>query len=269
MTAMKPGVLYGIGVGPGDPDLLTLAAVKALGAVRAVFAPASSKNDFSLALDIVRPYLRPEAEVIRLDFPMTRDDAVRQAARRANAQAVHARLARGEDAAFITLGDPLIYSTFGHLLRGLSRFENHVQVRIIPGITSFQAASARLRQVLVEGDQCLVLATGNTEPSKLEALLSAADAGVVLKPAKHLERLKALLTAMDLSAHAQLVVRCGLDGERVIADLGRAEEQMSYFSLVLVARERQNEGSENTKEAEKDAAAGAAAGNAHGGEGGI
>lgn len=242
MTETQRGVLYGIGVGPGDPDLLTLAAVKALGSVQVVFAPASTKNDFSLALDIIRPHLQTNVQVRRLDFPMTRDDAVRQAARLANARAVHAHLARGDNAAFITLGDPLIYSTFGHLLRGLRTLDAHVQARIIPGITSFQAASARLGKVLVEGDQCLVVATGNTEQSKLEALLSRADAGVILKPAKQLENLKTILAALDLSACAQLVVRCGLDGERVIPDLRQAAGPVSYFSLVVVAKEQEERG---------------------------
>jgi precorrin-2/cobalt-factor-2 C20-methyltransferase len=236
MTVTKHGVLYGIGVGPSDPDLLTLAAVKALSSVDVVFAPASTKNDFSLALDIIRPHLRSDVGVQRLDFPMTRDETVRQTARLRNARAVLEHVLSGSDAAFITLGDPLIYSTFGHLLRVLRALEPSVEVRIIPGITSFQAASARLGDVLVAGDECLVVATGNTQPTKLEKLLAIADAAVVLKPAKHLPKLKKSLQKLGRVQEAKLVVRCGLSGEQVVEDLHQVSGPVSYFSLLHVTR---------------------------------
>lgn len=236
MTLRKNGVLYGIGVGPGDPDLLTLAAVKALASVDVVFAPASAKNDFSLALDIARPHLRGDVRVQRLDYPMTRDDAVRQAARMQNARVVLQCLASGSNAAFITLGDPLIYSTFGHLLRGMRTLEALAEVRVIPGITSFQAASARLGDVLVEGDECLVVATGHTPPAKLETLLATADAAVVLKPAKRLPELKGSLQKLDRVKETKLIVRCGLPDEQVLSDLNQVSGPVSYFSLLHVQR---------------------------------
>ncbi|HDQ41837.1 MAG TPA: precorrin-2 C(20)-methyltransferase [Desulfonatronum sp.] len=237
---MNPGILYGIGVGPGDPDLLTLAAAKALASVDAVFAPASTKNDFSLALDIIRPHLRDRVDLRRLDFPMTRDDAVRRLARLENARLIMDYLATGSNAAFITLGDPLVYSTFGHLLRGLRALNPTVDVRIIPGITSFQAASARLGEVLVEGDECLVVATGNTDPAKLKALLEIADAAIVLKPAKRLGGLKSMLEKLGRARDTRLVVRCGLPGEK-IASLDQMAESISYFSLLHVGRRKELE----------------------------
>lgn len=233
---MTPGILHGIGVGPGDPDLITLAAVKALASVDVVFAPASTKNDFSLALDIIRPHLQADVELRRLDFPMTRVREVRASARFQNAHAVFQCLATGQNAAFITLGDPLIYSTFGHLLRSLREIDPHVEVRIIPGITSFQAASARLGDILVEGDECLAVATGNTDTAKLERLLETADAAVVLKPAKRLPLLKQSLEKLGLAQRAKLIVRCGLPGEQVISDLEHISEPISYFSLLHIGR---------------------------------
>ena len=104
---MRPAVLYAVGVGPGDPDLITLKAVKALNSSAVVFAAASTKNDYSLALSIAAPHMRPDTPVEHLGFPMTKDAAVLEAAWQANAQAVLQALDQGRDAAFITLGDPM------------------------------------------------------------------------------------------------------------------------------------------------------------------
>ena len=216
--------------------MITLAAVRALAGVEVVFAPASAKNDFSLALDIIRPHLRADVEIRRLDFPMTRDDVVRTAARRRNAEAVLECLRGGLHAAFITLGDPLIYSTFGHLLHELRACDNQVEVRIIPGITSYQAAAARLEQTLVEGDESLVVATGNSDMDRLAKLLAVADTVVVLKPAKRFAALKAALEKLGLADQARLIERCGLPGENVYANLDQVPEKLSYFSLLHVAR---------------------------------
>ncbi|WP_045220691.1 precorrin-2 C(20)-methyltransferase [Desulfonatronum thioautotrophicum] len=237
MGVATQGILFGIGVGPGDPDLLTLAAVKALGNVRMVFTPASAKNDFSVALDIIRPHLAPDAGIQRLEFPMTRDDQIRQEARRKNAAQVLEYLNTGQSAAFITLGDPLIYSTFGHVLRSIRTWDAGVDIRIIPGVTSFQAAAARLERTLVEGEETLVVATGHTPEARLERLLGEADATVILKPAKRLAELKTLLRSNGLEERTTLITRCGLSEEAVYSDLEAIPEPLSYFSLALVNRE--------------------------------
>jgi precorrin-2/cobalt-factor-2 C20-methyltransferase len=129
------GTLYGIGVGPGDPDLITLKAVKTLAGVDVVFAAASTKNESSLALSIAGPHLRQGAETLRLDFPMTRDQAVLDAAWQDNARKVSGVLAQGKSAAFLTLGDPLTYSTFGYLLRTLNGLLAEIPIKVIPGVT--------------------------------------------------------------------------------------------------------------------------------------
>lgn len=131
------GILYAVGVGPGAPDLLTLRAARILGSVDVILAAASPRNDYSAALDTARPHLRPDARVLRLEFPMTRDRQVLARAWRAAAETTLAVLAGGESAAFLTIGDPLIYSTFGYLLRTVRGLEPATAVEIVPGITSF------------------------------------------------------------------------------------------------------------------------------------
>ena len=128
----KTGTLYGIGVGPGDPELITLKALKVLQAVPHIFASCSTKNTYSLALSIVRCHLNG-AGIEHLPFPMTKDPQVLASAWEQNARRVLEVLATGSDAAFVTLGDPLTYSTFGYLLKTLKRLAPRGGHRHDPG----------------------------------------------------------------------------------------------------------------------------------------
>ncbi len=230
------GTLYGVGVGPGDPELITLKAVKTLHAVDVVFAAASTKNESSLALSIAEPHLRPGAEVLRLDFPMTRDQALLDAAWRANADRVAEQLAAGKSAAFLTLGDPLTYSTFGYLLRTLNGLLAEIPVTVIPGVTSYQAAAAFTGRVLAEGAENLAVVSGVASEDELVRILSAADSAVILKAYKNMPAIRRALLRLDLADSAVFVTRLGLDDEAVIASLDEVPEQPSYFSLLLVRR---------------------------------
>ena len=107
------GTLYAVGVGPGAPDLLTLRAVEALRRVDVILAAASPRNDYSRALETARPHLRPDVRLQRLEFPMTHDKATLRAAWEKAAGITRDVLRGGENAAFLTIGDPLVYSTFG------------------------------------------------------------------------------------------------------------------------------------------------------------
>jgi precorrin-2/cobalt-factor-2 C20-methyltransferase len=226
--------LYGIGVGPGDPELLTLKAVKVLQQADVILAAASPKNDESLALSIAAPHLREGAEILRLDFPMTRDQEVLSAAWRKNAQTVATVLAQGKSAAFLTLGDPLTYSTFGYLLKTLNGLLAEIPVEIIPGITSYQAAAAKTGRVLVESGENLAVVSGVAGEDELRRALSGARSAVILKAYKNLPVIRKVLTELGLTDHSVFVTRLGLDDEEVITDLNHVPEKPSYFSLILV-----------------------------------
>ncbi len=175
------GTLYGVGVGPGAPDLLTMRAANVLRTVDVILAAASPRNDYSAALDTARPHLRPDARLLRLEFPMTRDAGVLREAWLKAVQATREVLEGGENAAFLTIGDPLIYSTFGYLLRTLREIAPHLPVEIVPGITSFQAAAARTGTVLCEGGGSLRILPGTNGQDNLAAELGGADTAVILK----------------------------------------------------------------------------------------
>ena len=232
------GILYGIGVGPGSPDLLTLRAVTILRGVDVILAAASPRNDSSLALSIAAPHLPPETEILRLDFPMTRDAGALQEAWEANAATVANILLAGKSAAFLTLGDPLIYSTFGYLMRTMEKRHPGLPVEVVPGITSFQEAAAKSRTILCEGEENLLLVAGINEPERLDQALAAADSAVILKTYKNSAAIYAALAKAGKNGETLFASRLGLQGESIIHGIENAPENPPYLSLLLAPPRR-------------------------------
>jgi len=175
----KTGTLYGIGVGPGDPDLITIKAVKILNQVDIVFAAASTKNDHSLAVNIASEHIPGSATVKRLKFPMTRDKNETRKAWKVHSQTIIAELEKGRNAAFLTLGDSMTYSTYGYILRYVQTMAPHHEVQTVPGITSYQAAAARLNTPLVEGEESLMVVSGAKGGHRLRELCGKPENVVV------------------------------------------------------------------------------------------
>ena len=232
------GTLYGVGIGPGDPDLLTLRAVAVLRSVKVIFAAASPKNDDSLALSIASPHLTADVEIIRLDFPMTRNQTLLEAAWKANTRIVGEVLRSGRDAAFLTLGDPLIYSTFGYLMRTLADLDPGLDVRVVPGITSFQAAAAKTRTVLCESAENLLLVSGINDAEKLAEALGSADSAVILKAYRNIDAIRTALAATGRGDETVFASRLGLEGEKMLSGLENLPEKPHYLSLILAPPKR-------------------------------
>ena len=230
------GTLYGIGVGPGDPELITLKAVRILSEVDVVFAAASTKNDYSTALSIAGPHLRDGVETVHLGFPMTKDEAELTAAWEHNAAIVMQALRAGRNAAFLTLGDPLTYSTFGYLLRTMKRVAPELPTVVVPGITSFHAAAAKIGFTLAESAESLLVTSGVNDPVQLERQLDVADNAVIMKAYKNFEDIRAILERLRLSDKTVLVSRLGMEGENVLMDIKDAPTRPHYFSLALVKK---------------------------------
>ena len=227
------GILYGVGVGPGAPDLLTLRAVRVLGEVDVILAAASPRNDFSAALDTARPHLRPDVRVERLEFPMTRDKAVLREAWRVAAQTTRGVLESGQSAAFLTIGDPLVYSTFGYLMRTLGECAPHLRVEVVPGITSFQAAAARTRTVLCENGETLRIIPGINSRQSLEESLQESDTAVILKAYRNLPAIAEALDATHRLDSCLLASHVEQPAESVRQGLGGLEGTPPYMSLIL------------------------------------
>lgn len=235
-VAVTRGILYGVGVGPGDPDLITVKAVEVLRNVGKVFAACSTKNDYSLSQNIVTKHLG-ETDIEKMPFPMTRDARALNEAWEVNARRALQVLDAGLDAAFITLGDPLTFSTFSYLLRTIQRMDPLVKVKTVPGITSYQAGAAAANTPLTEGEESLHLISGAQGGAKLRQIVESAENIVMLKAYKNFEDIYATLEELDLLDRALLVSRCGLEDETVVKDLrSYKDKKMPYLSLVVIKK---------------------------------
>jgi precorrin-2/cobalt-factor-2 C20-methyltransferase len=231
-----PGILYGIGVGPGDPELITLKALHVLERVPCVFAAASTKNDYSLALNIVKPYIS-QATVEPLYFPMTSDRLMLSEAWESNARKVLAVLERGQDVAFLTIGDPLTYSTYGYLLKTVKTINPEIKAITIPGITSYNAAAALANIPLTEGEESFYLVSGAQGGDRLREAIATSDNVVMLKTYRQFDKIYETLEELKLLDCATCISMCGLSGETVAHDLRSLKNQkMPYLSLIIIKK---------------------------------
>jgi precorrin-2/cobalt-factor-2 C20-methyltransferase len=237
----KLGKLYGIGVGPGDPDLLTLKAVKVLQKVSVVFTAASSKNDYSLAMEIARPHIPAETRIHPLAFPMTRDIAAKQAAWAANADIVADYLQQGQDAVFLTLGDSLTFSTFGYLLRQIGERFPDIPVETVPGITSYQASAAALNMPLVEGEESLLVLSGAEGGDRLREQIFQPDNVVFMKAYRNVPSICEALDEAGMLGQAAGVVNCSLPGEELVRDVKTLlHREPNYWTLIIAKKSPSN-----------------------------
>ncbi|MBU1169430.1 MAG: precorrin-2 C(20)-methyltransferase [Proteobacteria bacterium] len=236
----KQGTLYGIGVGPGDPELMTIKAVRIMSTVDVVFTASSTKNSFSLAVDIARPHLPDTVDARTLSFPMTKDKDVMKAAWKENAQVIVGVLNEGKDAAFLTLGDPMTYSTFGYILQELQESNPEVAIVTIPGITSYQAAAARMNVPLVEAEESLLLTSGAYGGANIRKLSDCAENVVLLKAYKNVKDITKALEESDMLTNSRAIKKCGREGEEIITDITRlGEGEPDYWTLILAKQNRE------------------------------
>lgn len=236
---MAIGTLYGVGVGPGDPELLTLKAVRLLRQTPVIAVPVSQAGGESHALDTALSFLRPEQTVHKLYFPMVRDLADREQHRRAAAQAIATELRAGRDVAFLTAGDPLLYSTFIYVLRHLPA---GLPVEIVPGVTSITAAAAQTKMPLVNAEQRLAVLPATFEnPAQLRQTLHDFDTVVLLKVHRVLDRLIDLLNETGLIEGAMLVEQASRQAGRVVRNVRSLRGKPVHYLSLLIIRGHRNE----------------------------
>jgi precorrin-2/cobalt-factor-2 C20-methyltransferase len=232
---MTAGTLYGLGVGPGDPELVTVKAVKVLQSVDLVLAASSTKNDYSLALSIVRQYIQDGVVVQPVQFPMTRQKRALSDAWQANARRILDLLKAGKKAAFVTLGDPLTYSTYGYMVKTLKELDPDCKIVTVPGITAYNAAAARVNLPLVEGPQSLLVISGVGDQDKVRELLHCSENVVILKTYREFDMICQTLEDLGAADRAVLVSRLGHEDETVEYDIRKLKgKPLPYLSLLIV-----------------------------------
>ena len=228
------GCLYGIGVGPGDPELLTLKALKALQKVPVICVPQAAGRRESYALSIVKDYVRPEQEILRTPFPT--DDAGGAAqVWRDTSEMVVERLKKGQDVAFLTEGDPMLFSTFSYVLAGVRELCPEAPVEIIPGVSSVMAAAASSGIPLATHGQRLAILPAAYGLDDLSEATSNFDTVVLMKVGPNIVKTLANLRELGLTGQSTYVRRVTTGQEKVITDLNEiTDEDSDYFSLLIV-----------------------------------
>ncbi|MCL5985242.1 MAG: precorrin-2 C(20)-methyltransferase [Actinobacteria bacterium] len=232
------GRLYAVGVGPGDPELLSLKAARILAQVPVIFVPKKDAKSNSFARAIISSLATESApEIVELVLPMLKDDAQLTKCRQEAAESIWQCLSNGEDAAFINLGDPMLYGTFIHLWETLRRNHPEVKIEVIPGISSINAAAAKgMVPLAIDGDRVAIISSLG-EDSFIREVLKHFDTVVFMKMNKTFDRIFNLLEELGLTEKCIYIKRCTTQDEEIIQDISKLKMQkLDYLSLLIVRR---------------------------------
>ena len=226
----KTGTFYAVSVGPGDPELLTLKAIRVLRECPVIAAPRTASGDM-LALDIARQAVDFGGKtILPMDLPMERDKARLRAAHEAAADQAEAYLRQGQDVAMLNLGDVSIYATFGYLQEILE--ERGFTTAMVPGVPSFCAVAARLNTGLTEMNKPLHIVPAGGGP--LSETLGLPGTKILMKSGKQIARVVETLRTKGCLDKAAMVQNCGLPEEKICRSLEEADDQPGYFTTMVV-----------------------------------
>ncbi|MEQ8228137.1 MAG: precorrin-2 C(20)-methyltransferase [Rhodospirillales bacterium] len=223
------GTLYGVGVGPGDPDLLTLKAIKVIAAAAVIAYPAA-ENTESLARAIAGPHIPAGKTEIAIVTPMVPGRFPANDVYDSYAQDIAAHLSAGRDVAVLCEGDPFLYGSFMYLfLRLADRFP----AQVVPGVSSLAACAAVAGAPLVSRNQVLTVIPGPLDEDDLEARLAGTEAAAIMKVGRHLPKVRAVIEKLGRLDRAQYVEHATM-ADQVVLPLRDAPDTAPYFSMILV-----------------------------------
>jgi precorrin-2/cobalt-factor-2 C20-methyltransferase len=230
--------IYAIGVGPGDPELLTRKSERILRAVPVICAPTAGPIDSSYALSIVEPLLdRSRQEVIIQVFPMRKDQGGLDEYWESAAAEVAGRIRGGNDVAFITIGDPFIYSTFLYLYRILREKYPEIPIEVVPGVSSINAAAVAAGIPLGQASERIAIIPAAFEERELWNILNDFETVVLMKVSRVFDGIYALLKELGLEKNCAFISRVGTPEEEVVFDLERLlGRKLDYLSLLIVKK---------------------------------
>jgi precorrin-2/cobalt-factor-2 C20-methyltransferase len=239
------GTFYIVGVGPGDPQLMTLKAARILEKCNIWFVPSAFENGGSMALKIASGGVSREGKtILSHHFPMKQvhrgeePDPELKSAWQEAAKTIMASLGDGQDVVFPTLGDPAIYSTGFYICETLQEYGSPFKIQIVPGVSAIGASSAVAALPLCLGDERLSVIPATFENERIRELLELSDVVVFMKVYKVMERLVGLLEELGLVDNAVLVERCSLPDQRIWTDVRQAVGQnIHYFSTMVVRKD--------------------------------
>jgi precorrin-2/cobalt-factor-2 C20-methyltransferase len=229
-----PGILYGIGCGPGDPDQLTLQAWRILQRVPVVAVPRGRRYAPGVAAQIIQRHIPPTTRILPLECAFSSDAAMTAQCWERATQEVLVPLRQGLDVAFVCEGDSSFYSTFAYLAQGVSAHPE-IEIRVIPGVCSPCAAAAAVGLPLVQQEERLLILPAVQGWEPVEAALAQAEVIVLLKMARHYRQIWQGLQQHHLLTASYVVEWVGWPQQRIYRDLTAYPDlELSYFSLMVI-----------------------------------
>ncbi|MGS2777606.1 precorrin-2 C(20)-methyltransferase [Robertmurraya sp. GLU-23] len=231
------GTLYGLGVGPGDPELITVKAFRRLKESPVIAYPKKQRGSKSYAHKIIDVYFQPdEKEMLGLVFPMTKDPEILDKKWSETVELVWEKVQEGKDVAFVTEGDPLLYSTFIHMMRLMQERHPEVPIEVVPGISSFNGAASRLGIALADGDDHIAIVPARDDYETMKKVIQENDCVIFIKVAKVIDVMLHVLRDLDLLHKASVVTKVTSDEEIIwnAAELDGAE--LEYLTLMVVRK---------------------------------
>lgn len=228
---------YGVGVGPGEPELITLKAFRVLQKADIIFTPKARIKAESLARKIVEKVLDVEKEFVEIEFPMTKNKEDLGKRYLNAAKFILKKINEGNQVAYLTIGDPLLYSTYTYLLNALMSIAPELTVETIPGISAYSAVASRFSYSMAEKDERITICPVPEDLKDLRELLTKNDTVVIMKVAKKLPKVIELLQEMNLLNHTVFGSHVGLEGEKLINGMEEpfmVSEKESYLSTLIV-----------------------------------
>lgn len=230
------GKLYGVGVGPGDPELLTLKALRLIKENQAIAVPG---NDIytSVAYKIVKGAYEEldKKTLFPVAMPMTKDPAVLQANHEKAADDVEKYLKEGQNVVFLTLGDPTVYSTYLYVHKRI--LKRGYEAEIVSGITSFCAVAARLNMGLVEMAEPLHVIPATYKAQEMDQILELPGTKVLMKTGKKMQQVRESI--LNSGQDAVMIENCGMEDEKIYRSAEEIPESFGYYSLIIVKENQQ------------------------------
>lgn len=234
----KLGTLYGLGVGPGDPELITVKAFRILKESPVIAYPRKKMGAKSYALTITELYVNTEEKVmLGLTFPMTRDREALELQWNRTVSMVWEHLEQGKDVAFVTEGDPMIYSTYIHLMRLMKERHPEVQMISIPGISSVNASASRLGIPLADGDEQIAIVPATDDYETMRRAVESHDCVVFIKVAKVIDLMLHVLGDLGLVDKASVLTKVTSAEEMIWRDIRELQgRELEYLTLMVVRK---------------------------------
>jgi len=226
------GVLYGVGVGPADPELITLKSLRLIKSTEVIAYP-KLKGSKSFARNIIEEFIDLPKVEIAIEIPMTVNRLPAQRAYNAAAQEISTHLNMGKNVVFLCEGDPFFYGSFMYLH---SRLYKKYLVEIIPGVSSMTACAAMAKKPLAARNEVLTVLPGPLSKKELERRLADNNSSAIMKVGRHIKKIKSVIDRLGLMDSSLYIERASLKEQKVLK-LIDAPEVAPYFSMVLVNKE--------------------------------